>query len=328
MTYRKSLKLHVLWCIKEEKYVAVKQQHSAFCSFNFYWNDTLWLDYIKQEGFCEIRANLTEGMDATSYEYVDTYIRLLQLIPFKEHILVKKELGWTAKDFEYAGLAGHMASAQALTLQDAFLHANKYGLRDIPQEALQAIDGKIVIDGGAYTGDTLYLFHTLFPQSRIFCFEPQKAVFEKLKETITRKNMTERAVPICRGLSNSEEELVLYTGEAADPGATCNAMAKYDKVSTETIKTTSIDTVLKTIPKPVGLIKLDIEGLEEKALEGARDTIIKHKPVIVAAIYHRPEDFFTLKDQIKKLNPHYKFMIRRSEMIMPMADLVLIAYEE
>lgn len=43
-------------------------------------------------------------------------------------------------------------------------------------------------------------------------------------------------------------------------------------------------------------------------------------------MYHTPEDFFELKNKLKMINPDYKFMVRRSEMIIPMADLVLIAY--
>ncbi len=38
-------------------------------------------------------------------------------------------------------------------------------------------------------------------------------------------------------------------------------------------------------------IKLDVEGLEMKAFEGAKQTIQRHKPVIVAAVYHRPGVF-------------------------------------
>ena len=63
-----------------------------------------------------------------------------------------------------------------------------------------------------------------------------------------------------------------------------------------------------------------------KTQKFAKEVIKRDKPVVVAAMYHTPEDFFDLKDKLKTLNPDYKFMIRRSEPIIPMADLVLIAY--
>ena len=78
--------------------------------------------------------------------------------------------------------------------------------------------------------------------------------------------------------------------------------------------------------KNLGLIKLDIEGDETPTIEGAKKLIKKYKPVLVIAIYHTPRDFFELKDKIKKINPKYKFMIRRCENIITDADLMLIAY--
>ena len=56
------------------------------------------------------------------------------------------------------------------------------------------------------------------------------------------------------------------------------------------------------------------------------NTIKNQKPVLAVAIYHTPEDFFDLKNELRRLNPDYKFMIRRSEQLIPTADLVLIAY--
>ncbi len=76
----------------------------------------------------------------------------------------------------------------------------------------------------------------------------------------------------------------------------------------------------------LGLIKMDIEGMESWAIAGAQKVIKQYKPVLVISIYHTPEDFFEMKDKIKELNPDYKFMFRRAEDILPDADLVLIAY--
>lgn len=76
----------------------------------------------------------------------------------------------------------------------------------------------------------------------------------------------------------------------------------------------------------IGLIKIDTEGFETYIIKGAQKIIQRDKPVLAIAIYHTPKDFFELKDIILSFNPDYKFMIRRSEPILPSADLVLIAY--
>ncbi len=294
--------------------------------FEFYWEDDLWLEYIAREDFESIVADLLEGMDEASHEYVQMHIRLLKLLPYKKHIRIDKDFGWTNTDLKSKAIAQRLTAVSHMEVNYAFMYANAYGMRDVPKKLFSAIDGKCIVDGGAYIGDTLLLFHTIFPQSRVFAFEPQKSAFNKLKKTIQLCSLIEKTVPLCRGLSNTEEELTLYTGKDIDSGATCNATAIYDKIPTETIKTTTIDAVFQTMNTPVGLIKLDIEGLEMKALEGAKQTIQRHKPVIVAAIYHRPQDFFELKHYIKSIHPEYTFMIRRSEMVLPTSDLVLIAY--
>ncbi len=301
-------------------------QTIRYDEFKFYWEDELWLKYISRVDIDTVIASLLDGMDAASHEYVQIHMHLLKLLPYKKHILIDANFGWSRKDAEDATLAKHLASTLNMSTKDAFMHVNKYGMKDVPQDIFDKIDGKCIVDGGAYTGDTLILFNKLFPQSRIFAFEPQKSAFEQLKKTIQQHKILEKAVPVARGLSDKEEELALYTGEDVDSGATCNANAKYDKVPTDTIKTTTIDEIFKAMNAEVGLIKLDIEGLEMKALHGSEQTIKQYKPVIVAAIYHRPEDFFELKEHIKSLNPDYKFMIRRSEMVLPTADLVLVAY--
>ena len=76
----------------------------------------------------------------------------------------------------------------------------------------------------------------------------------------------------------------------------------------------------------LGLIKIDTEGFETQIIQGATELIKKYKPVLDIAIYHRPEDFFELKNKLLAINHDYKFMIRRSEQMIPTADLVLIAY--
>lgn len=89
---------------------------------------------------------------------------------------------------------------------------------------------------------------------------------------------------------------------------------------------TTIDVEYEDSGASIGLIKLDTEGMETQIIKGAEVVIARDRPVLAIAIYHRPEDFFELKDKIKALNPAYRFMIRKSEPSLPQADLVLIAY--
>ena len=61
-----------------------------------------------------------------------------------------------------------------------------------------------------------------------------------------------------------------------------------------------------------GFIKMDIEGAERNALIGAKNTIIKNKPVLTVCIYHKPEDFFDIPLLIEETVPgEYEYYVRQ-----------------
>lgn len=57
-------------------------------------------------------------------------------------------------------------------------------------------------------------------------------------------------------------------------------------------------------------IKMDIEGAEKKAIEGARKTIEIAKPYLAISIYHHPEDLWEIPLFIKENFPFYNLFIR------------------
>jgi hypothetical protein len=95
---------------------------------------------------------------------------------------------------------------------------------------------------------------------------------------------------------------------------------------THAIKVTSIDNFAKDMD--IGLIKLDIEGAESEVIEGALETIKKHKPLLIISIYHTPKDFFEIKPILENLNLGYKFMIRHLLPTSTYHEYSLLAYSE
>ena len=60
----------------------------------------------------------------------------------------------------------------------------------------------------------------------------------------------------------------------------------------------------------VTLIKMDIEGSEIEALNGAVNVIKRDKPRLAICIYHKPEHLYAIPLWIKKTVPEYKLYIR------------------
>jgi len=61
---------------------------------------------------------------------------------------------------------------------------------------------------------------------------------------------------------------------------------------------------------PGGMIKMDIEGAEMSALEGAKDTLASLKPKLAVAVYHGYENALKCREIILDANPKYRVEFR------------------
>ena len=60
----------------------------------------------------------------------------------------------------------------------------------------------------------------------------------------------------------------------------------------------------------VDFIKMDIEGAESEALEGAKQTIRAFHPKLAISVYHKLDDFWTIPKYIDQLGMGYRFYLR------------------
>lgn len=158
-----------------------------------------------------------------------------------------------------------------------------------------------IIDLGAYDGDTIREFTaaTGGKYKHITALEPDKKSYKKLlKNTDGMKNIS----TLNMGVWNKRDTLIF------DAEAGRNSKLSAEGVSVEV---TDIDS-LNIAPT---FIKMDIEGSEMKALEGAEKTIKKYLPKLYICAYHRNEDLFALPLKIKELSEKYKIYFRHSKYI-------------
>jgi len=194
---------------------------------------------------------------------------------------------------------------------------NKYGIEKIKHK--NRIKNKAIIDAGAYIGDSSIVLAE-YTRNKVYAFEPVEENYEKLLKTIRFNKMEKRIIPEKYCLSNNNKPKTIYVYLNHLYGAN----SKHGDIK-HTVNTVTVDDFVNKNNLKVGIIKSDIEGDEMKLLEGAKNTIINQKPVLLISIYHSGKDFFEIKKWIENLNLNYKFRIMRTKPDDILDETILIA---
>lgn len=160
--------------------------------------------------------------------------------------------------------------------------------------------GKI-IDGGSFDGDTVKLFVEILGGSScldIDCYEPSNINCGKIKELCKKLNNHNITVHN-KALWDNTDLIMSFEGGGLS--------GKIVDSKNNLITMCSIDSYNFS---KVSFIKLDIEGAERKALEGAKKTIEKCRPILAICAYHLQDDLLVIYDFISSLNCKYKIMLR------------------
>jgi len=209
--------------------------------------------------------------------------------------------------------------------------ATHFSFNQFPLEIQRSVVGKDILDGGGFVGDSAMVF-TEYAPKKVYVFEPNPDTLPVLKQTLVenavvlgnRKDLIE-IVPLALG--KSKGTLTFHSNGEADGGATTTSShTSRMKTNTYQVDMISIDEFAGARALDVGLIKLDVEGVEYDTILGAKDTIIKQKPLLLISIYHKFRDFFEIKPLIESWDVGYKFEIRHHHPSAPDWEFVLMAY--
>ncbi len=156
--------------------------------------------------------------------------------------------------------------------------------------------GESFVDVGCFNGYNALEFARLSPQYEcIQAFEPDPANFEKCAQSLA-------ALPRVKlhplGLSNAKAALRMSQGGSGS------------RISDEgdvAIHVDRLDDVLACKPT---LIKMDIEGAECQALEGARQTIAQCHPRLAICVYHNVGDFYRIPRLVLSIRSDYDIYLR------------------
>ena len=136
---------------------------------------------------------------------------------------------------------------------------NNFDEQYFDKDLIPSISDISFVDGGGYVGDTLPSIIKNFPDfKKIFCIEPNTLHINIAKRNFEKYKNIEF---INCGLGNKKEN------SEEDNSTQNNCSHDYQALR--------IDTIDNLIKEKVDFIKMDIEGAEQDAIEGARKTIKK-----------------------------------------------------
>jgi hypothetical protein len=107
-----------------------------------------------------------------------------------------------------------------------------------------------------------------------------------------------------KGVWNKDDELPLSTG--SEWASTASSVALDRGVQGPKVPLTTIDKIMGELKLPtVDFIKMDIEGAEMEALEGAVETVRQFHPRMAISVEHRPSDPDRIPELVQRLWPNY-----------------------
>jgi len=164
-------------------------------------------------------------------------------------------------------------------------------------------DGEVFVDCGAYIGDTAeQVIRRNSAFSKILAIEADPRNFGRLAKWVDTLET---------GLASRIEALNIAVGAKRGKlhfSASGNEGARLAVDGNIEVNCLPIDDVMGAATPT--FIKMDIEGAEIDALEGARRSIQSHRPILSICVYHKQNDLWRIPLLIKTLAEDYRLFLR------------------
>jgi FkbM family methyltransferase len=165
-------------------------------------------------------------------------------------------------------------------------------------------DDVVFVDGGAFDGDSVQAFLRLSGErfGQVIAFEPDELNFRKLRAYRESLPTPLRSrVEVCNAGLWSESTRLRFDAT----GTLGSALSNGDG---EEVAVVSLDDYIdRTSPL---FVKFDVEGAERNALLGAQTLLRRGNVALAVAVYHQPDDLWSLAALLQEINPSYEFGLR------------------
>ncbi len=185
---------------------------------------------------------------------------------------------------------------------DALIYDLAEQKRDIYGRRVHA--GDIVLDAGANVG--VFTRKALWAgASKVIAIEPGPENLECLRRNFAAEITDGRVVLYPKGIWDKDDVLRL----SVDPvsSARDSFVRPIEKAEFVEVPLTTVDRLVAELQLPrVDFIKMDIEGAEQRAVNGARNTIARFRPRMALCIYHVQGDEIMVPKLVSQARPDYK----------------------
>jgi FkbM family methyltransferase len=176
--------------------------------------------------------------------------------------------------------------------------------------AIGARAGDHVIDGGGCYGDTaLFFANAIGEKGRVASFEFPPANVETHRQNLNlNPALCQRVDVVSRALWDRSGDVFYYRPFGP---ATHVVEARIEPAADALpVTTMSIDDFVRDSKWPrVDFIKMDIEGAELRALQGAENTLRSFVPALAISVYHRDSDFVDIPRYLTQLGLDYELFL-------------------
>ncbi len=161
-------------------------------------------------------------------------------------------------------------------------------------------EGKIIFDVGAHSGESASFFNTLFPQAKIYSFEPIPEMVSKIRElNISNHVVEEIALSNFDGVENFNVQDISHLSSLHKVNKDSEQSLGYHL--NESHRTIEVDVmrgdsyIKQKGIEAIDLLKMDVQANEVNTLEGFSDCVHLINALLVEVSFY---DFYEIKSSI------------------------------
>jgi len=161
---------------------------------------------------------------------------------------------------------------------------------------LRSLSIQTIIDVGASTGQFAREFSKFFPKALFYCFEPLEIPFEELRIWAGQQGRRASVFNIALGDSEGEVQMMEHIDHSTSSSLLqttdiCKKVYPFtERQSPVAVKMTTLDKTVMNLSEPLIpniLIKLDVQGYEDRVIRGGLGVFRKAKACIIEICFDR-----------------------------------------